>query len=254
MYDPNFKRGYWRDTWKLMHVPRLTIFMANIVIGIFLSSAIRVMPTVIAIVAVFIAITFGGYSIDELRGRKTNTDISDKELKWRATISISISGLLGAYLVVTVSLLFLPLIVIGLIGLVGYNNNDGRGTFGSLHSRVFFGVIWAFFPLTAFYVFETLSVPPLYVLAIGAFATFFAILHISTYGLFRCKSYKCLDLANAKRDGLDTFPGKCHAQDCAVRRNSIPREIHLLARDLTHLQDYSYVCLTAFIILLHFGV
>jgi hypothetical protein len=253
-YNPNYARGYWWDTWKLLHIPRATIFYCNLLIGVFLAPNIRLIPTILVFIALFFGLQIVSYSIDELRGRKTNTNFTDKELKWRAILGSIIPISIGIYLSITISILFTPLIIIGTIGIIGYNNNDGRGTFGSLHSRIFFGVIWAVFPLVSMYVFESLSFPPVYVWFIAGFAGIFAIIHISTYGLFRCKSFKCLDLARAREDGLDSFPGKCHAQKCEIRRNSIPKEVHSLGRELTHLQDYSMIMLTGFIIFLHFGI
>lgn len=250
VYNPTFKRGYWRDTWTLLHWPRAMCFYAFMVIGVFLSPHIQLLPTILAFIAMFFALQVAAYALDEIRGRHVSTDFTDKQLYLRSILGLSIAIGTGTYLATTISWTFLPLLAIGTIFIVLYNFE----VLGSTHTRIFFGLIWGAYPLLTMYYFETLQLPSISAWIMAGAGISFSFLHISTYGNWRCRVTKCVDLKDANSRGLPYYDKLCHGQTCEVRRTQISGATHHLNKQLANVQVIFLWTVTLAIIAMHYSI
>jgi hypothetical protein len=237
-----FKRSYWGDVLVTLHLPRAACFYCMIIIGSFLSPVIHYDRLILSLIATFFYLQLTAYALDELKGRHCGTTLSDKHYLYRAFVGGMGASVIGAYIIITVSIYLLPLFIIGLILVLGYNYE----VLG-LHSRIVFMVAWGFYPLVSNYYLQSLQLPTLTVIMFGVVAMVFAYLHIITYGNYRCRVETC------KEYKLDMVNRDCHGQRCVVRRALIDKPIHKLQMKIANYEVLMLISLTIAVIVQHFG-
>jgi hypothetical protein len=233
-----YKRSYWGDILVTLHLPRAACFYAFVIIGSFLSPVIHWDRLILSLLSTFFFLQLTAYALDEFKGRHCGTSLTRQHLFLRVWIGSLCAIITGAYLIFTVSLYLLPLSLIGIVLIFGYNYE----TLG-LHSRFVFMVAWGFFPLVGNYYLQSLSFPTLTVIVWGMFAMVFAYLHIITYGNCGCRVHeKCLDAPR----------WDCHGQVCNVRL-TLPKSVHKLQKRIASYEVLMLLIIAIAVVVSHYG-
>lgn len=187
-------------------------------------------------VAFFFGLQLGAYALDEWKGRHASTRFSDEHLKGRAVVGLVGFVGIGVYLAATYSWWILLFLAFGAFTILAYNLEVSRGAF---HNALWYGLGWGFGPVVGSYYLHALTIPPISVLLLGAFAAVLGVGHLWKYGDTKCAhSHTCRDFA---RDQGTTL---CHGQRCA-NRLVMPRPASRLQWRLIDLEFAFVLILTA---------
>jgi len=219
-----YPRTWWGDFNVSLHWPRAFCFYAFATIGAFLAPVVHYDRLALALLAVFFYLQIAAYAADLRQGNHIGqTHFSRQQLLAREALGLFTAVGIGIYLATTVSWVVLPLMVIGAVGILGYNYE----VLG-MHSRIVFGLVWGLYPVVSYNVLMTLAFPPLVVWIFGFSAVAFAELHITSYGLWSCRlpdKYCCVSEGRKE----------CHGMAPSVRR-TVSKELHRLAKRQSNLQ------------------
>lgn len=197
-----YPRTWWGDFNVSLHWPRAACFYFWGVLGAFLAPQIHYDRLALALFAIFWYLQIGAYSVDLLRGNHIGqTHFSRQHLNARTALGLGVALAIGVYLTWTVSWMVDPLMIIGVIGILGYNYE----VLG-MHSRIAFGLVWGLYPVVSYNVLMTLAFPPPVVWIVGFSAVAFAELHITSYGLWGCRlpeQYCCVSEGKTECHGMD---------------------------------------------------
>lgn len=237
-------RSFWGDVRVLLHLPRAAVVYSYLVLGAALAPAIFWERVAWSFLAFFFGLQIGAYALDELRGRHTSTQFSDRGLKMRAALGIGGFVAIGVYLAAVYSLWILALLAFGSFTIVAYNLEVSRGTF---HNAFWYGAGWGFGPVVGSFFLNALVFPPLSVLLLGAFAAVLGVAHLWKYGNTKCyHSHTCLDHASEEGKTL------CHGQVCA-NRLVMPFAASRLQWRLINMEFAFVLLLTAAVVAWRFG-
>jgi hypothetical protein len=138
--------GGWRDYVTLLHPPYTAWHLSYVVIGAALAPVLIASRLVPTLVAFFLAVGIAAHALDELHGHPLRTRISDPTLMTLAAVSLAGATAIGIYGVVEIDPWIAAFIVVGLVGVVGYNAE----LFG-LHGDWQFALLWGGFPVLTGY-------------------------------------------------------------------------------------------------------
>lgn len=157
--------GRWRDWWTLLHPPYTAWHLSYVALGAAVAPRIEGWVLAASLLAFFLAVGIGAHALDELNGRPLDTAISARVLTVTAAVSIAAAVVLGALVVPFSGLVLVPLILLGVVLVAGYNLELFGGR---LHTDLGFALSWGGFPVLVGYVAQA---PPARVLpTLGAVA------------------------------------------------------------------------------------
>jgi hypothetical protein len=137
------RAGGWRDLLTLLHPPYTAWHLSYVALGAASAPVFHPVRLWAALGAFFLAVGVGAHALDELAGRPLGTRLSRRML-----VFLSVAGLGGAVAIGVaglwiVSPLLAPLIVVGVILVLGYNLELAGGR---MHSDLWFALAWGGFP------------------------------------------------------------------------------------------------------------
>jgi hypothetical protein len=151
------RRGGWRDLVTLLHPPYTAWHLSYVALGAAAAPRLHADRLGAALAAFALAVGISAHALDELRGRPLQTAIST-----HALIALAVSGLLGALAIgvvgtFVVSVLLVPLVVVGAILVPAYNLELFGGR---VHGDVAFALAWGAFPAFTGYFANALTIRP----------------------------------------------------------------------------------------------
>jgi hypothetical protein len=160
-------RGRRRDWWTLLHPPYTAWHLSYVVIGSALAPRIDWVVFAGTLFSFFLAVGVSAHALDELHGRPLGTALSARTLIATAVLSLLTAASVGAALLTRVGLALAPLIVVGVVLVLGYNLELFGGR---LHTRWGFALSWGAFPLIVGYLAQARTVTVGAVIAAAAAA------------------------------------------------------------------------------------
>ena len=136
--------GPWADIYTLLHPPYTVWHLSYVVIGAGLAPTVDVVRLVGSLLVFLLAVGVAAHALDELHGRPLATAIPG-----RALVSVAVGALLGAAALsaagaLTVGVVLVPVGLLGLVLVVGYNLELGGGR---LHTGWGFAAGWGAYPV-----------------------------------------------------------------------------------------------------------
>jgi 4-hydroxybenzoate polyprenyltransferase len=227
------KEPYWSEAAKLTHPWMASTVLLILSVGHFLSPyPLDLERYGLGLLGVLLAL-LGVYRINEIMDFKRGSIPRGHHMAIGMTL-LAIGISIGVYLSWRYAWWVLVLLIVGALGMVLYNVLRSP----IIHNRVFYGFIWGGFPFCASYCLQTLSpIPPLHVIAWGAFFSILAVEVLWSWGPVGCRHQKVCKRAR---------PGKvCHSPNmtCADREN-IPKPIRVHARTMISIKVAMMAVLT----------
>jgi hypothetical protein len=141
----------------LLHLPYTAWHLSYVALGAAAAPVVHADRLAAALGAFFLAVGISAHALDELHGRPLQTRLARRTL-----IALAAGGLLGALAIgivgaVVVSPLLIPLIVVGVALVPGYNLELAGGRF---HSDLWFALAWGGFPAFTGYFVNSLAIRP----------------------------------------------------------------------------------------------
>lgn len=153
----------------LLHLPYTAWHLSYVAIGAALAPQFAGWRLAGTLVAFFLAVGVGAHALDELRGRPLRTDIPTSALLAAAAVAVTVPAAVG---VLYGGWRMLPFVVGGVVLVLGYNLELGRGV---LHNGFGFALGWGAFPVLTGYYAQTFQLGfPALVAAAAAFLLSFA--------------------------------------------------------------------------------
>jgi hypothetical protein len=144
------KGGPISDFVNLLHPPYTLWNLSYVIIGIAMSPIIYLDRSVAVFLAFLIGLGVGAHALDETMGNPLRTKVSRKMLYALGFGSLGVAVAIGAYYVISVSILILPFIIAETFFAVAYNLELFRRRF---HTDLVFALSWGSIPfLTAYFV------------------------------------------------------------------------------------------------------
>ncbi len=232
-------RGLWGDFRVLLHMPRAAIVYCYLILGASLAPTIYWDRLAWSLVAFFFGLQMAAYALDELKGRHASTGFTDRHLKVRAALGLPPFAAIGLYLSYLYSWWIAALLAFGVLTILAYNLEIGRGAF---HNAFWYGAGWGFGPVVGSYFLHALTFPPPSVFLLGAFAAVLGVAHLWKYGITKCyHSHTCKDFADDRGETI------CHGQGCS-HRLVMPRAVSKLQWKIIDLEFAFVLLLTAAIL------
>lgn len=141
--------GRWREWWTLLHPPYTAWHLSYVALGAAVAPRFEAWMLAGSMLAFFLAVGIGAHALDELHGRPLGTTISSRVLAVTAAVSVAAAVVLGALVVPFTGLVLIPLILLGVVLVVGYNLELFGGR---LHTDMGFALSWGGFPALVGYV------------------------------------------------------------------------------------------------------
>jgi hypothetical protein len=148
-------RGVLSDFVNLLHPPYTLWHLSYVLIGIALSPTIYLDRSIAVLVAYFLGLGIGAHALDETMGNPLKTRLSKGKLYSLGFTSLSIAASIGAYYVVTLSALLLPIIVAEVFFALAYNLESFNRRF---HNTLVFSISWGILPFVTGYFVNALSI------------------------------------------------------------------------------------------------
>jgi hypothetical protein len=136
--------GHWADWWTLLHPPYTAWHLSYVALGAALSPTLNWARLGVTVLAFFLAVGLAAHALDELRGRPLKTRITGPTLWVVATVSLSAAAAFGVAAVAGGTTLLAPLVVVGVVVVLGYNLELFGGV---LHNDLVFAAAWGGFPV-----------------------------------------------------------------------------------------------------------
>ncbi len=170
--------GGWRDLVTILHPPYTAWHLSYVVLGAAAAPVVYPVRVGAAAGAFFLAVGVSAHAMDELHGRPLGT-----RLPRGALVGLACGGLAGALAIglagmLIVSVMLVPLVLIGGLLVPAYNLELAGGRF---HNDTWFALAWGAFPAFTGYFVNALSLSAAGVLvAAGCFALSLAQRRLST--------------------------------------------------------------------------
>ncbi len=159
-------RGVLTDLVNLLHPPYTLWHLSYVVIGIALAPVINMDRSLAVIIAFFLGLGIGAHALDETMGNPLKTKLSRQKLYLIGLSSLTVATAIGAYYVITLSVLLLPIILVEVFFALAYNLETFNKRF---HNTIVFSISWGVLPFLTGYFVNSLSV------SLGALLTSLAI-------------------------------------------------------------------------------
>jgi hypothetical protein len=137
------RRGGWRDLVTLLHPPYTAWHLSYVALGAAAAPRLHADRMGFALGAFFLAVGVSAHALDELNGRPLDTALSRRTLIGLAVVSLAGAVAIGVAGAATVSLLLVPLVVVGAVLVPAYNLELAGGRF---HGDTWFALAWGGFP------------------------------------------------------------------------------------------------------------
>jgi hypothetical protein len=137
------RRGGWRDLVTLLHPPYTAWHLSYVALGAAAAPRLHADRMGFALGAFFLAVGVSAHALDELNGRPLDTALSRRTLIGLAVVSLAGAVAIGVAGALTVSLLLVPLVVVGAVLVPAYNLELAGGRF---HGDTWFALAWGGFP------------------------------------------------------------------------------------------------------------
>jgi len=147
--------GLLSDLVNLIHPPYTLWHLSYVVIGIGLSPIIHPDRSIVVVLAFFLGLGIGAHALDETMGNPLKTRLSRHKLYLIGFSSLAAAVAIGAYYVVTLSLLLLPIIFAEVFFALAYNLEAFNKRF---HNVLVFSISWGVLPFLTGYFVNSLSV------------------------------------------------------------------------------------------------
>lgn len=150
-------QGVLSDLVNLLHPPYTLWHLSYVLIGIALSPTIYLERSIAVVVSFFLGLGIGAHALDETMGNPLKTKLSKPELYLLGLSSIIIATSIGAYYVITLSPLLLPIILVEVFFALAYNLEFFNKKF---HNSFVFSISWGMLPFVTGYFVNALSISP----------------------------------------------------------------------------------------------
>jgi len=147
--------GVFADLVNLLHPPYTLWHLSYVLIGIALSPTIYLDRSIAVLLSFFLGLGIGAHALDETMGNPLKTRLSKQKLYLIGFSSLTIASIVGAYYVLTLSVLLLPIILIEVFFALSYNLESFDKRF---HNTTVFSISWGVIPFIAGYFINTLSI------------------------------------------------------------------------------------------------
>jgi hypothetical protein len=159
------RSGGWRELVTLLHPPYTAWHLSYVALGAAAAPHIYANRLAAALAAFFLAVGISAHALDELHGRPLQTNLKRTTLIALATASFIGAIAIGVAGAITVSLLLVPLILVGGLLVPAYNLELAGGRF---HNDTWFALAWGGFPAFTGYFVNALTIRPAGVLVTAA--------------------------------------------------------------------------------------
>jgi hypothetical protein len=146
--------GALTDLVNLIHPPYTLWHLSYVILGIALSPTIFVDRSIAVVVAFFLGLGMGAHALDETMGNPLKTRLSKRKLYVIGFSSLAAASTIGAYYVLSLSLLLLPIILVELFFALAYNLEILEKRF---HNAIVFSISWGVLPFITGYFVNSLS-------------------------------------------------------------------------------------------------
>jgi hypothetical protein len=146
------RRGGAWQWWTLLHPPYTAWHLSYVVLGASLAPRPDVGRLLVTLLAFFLAVGVAAHLLDELHGRPLGTDIPAACLVALAAAALAGAVGLGLVGVGRVGPALIPLVVAGVLLVLGY---DLELASGRLHTAAGFAASWGAFPVVTSYLAQT---------------------------------------------------------------------------------------------------
>lgn len=159
------RAGGWRDLLTILHPPYTAWHLSYVALGAAAAPTLHPIRLWAALGAFFLAVGISAHALDELAGRPLGTRLSRGHL-----VGLAAAGLIGAAAIGVaglwiVSPLLAPLVVVGVLLVLGYNLELAGGR---LHTDTWFALAWGGFPAFTGFFANSLTITPAGVLVTAA--------------------------------------------------------------------------------------
>lgn len=146
--------GVATDLANMIHPPYTLWHLSYVLIGVALSPVIYLDRSIAVLVAFFLGLGIGAHALDETMGNPLKTRMSKRNLYFIGFSSLAAATAIGAYYIVTLSLLLLPIILVEVFFAVVYNLEAFDKRF---HNTLVFSLSWGVLPFLTGYFVNSLS-------------------------------------------------------------------------------------------------
>ncbi len=157
--------GGWRDLVTLLHPPYTAWHLSYVVLGAAAAPVLHTDRLLAALGAFSLAVGVAAHTLDELNGRPLGTRLGNGALIALATGSLLGAVAIGVAGAIVVSVLLVPLVVVGAVLVLAYNLELAGGRF---HTDTWFALAWGGFPAFTGYFVNALTIRPAGVLVAAA--------------------------------------------------------------------------------------
>jgi hypothetical protein len=153
------------DFLDLLHPPYTLWHLSYVLLGIGMAPLIFPSRSIAVVVAFFLGLGVGAHALDETMGNPLQTKISRSGLYLLGFSSIGVASAIGAYYVVTLSLLLIPFVALECFFAIAYNLEAFKKRF---HNTLIFALSWGSIPfLTGYFVNALTFNLPVFLMALG---------------------------------------------------------------------------------------
>jgi hypothetical protein len=149
--------GGWRDLVTLLHPPYTAWHLSYVALGAAAATTLNGGRLLATLAAFFLAVGISAHALDELNGRPLQTVLRRGTLIALAGLGLAGAVAIGVAGAITISLLLVPLVVLGTVLVLAYNLELFGGRF---HTDIWFALAWGGFPAFTGYFAQTLTIRP----------------------------------------------------------------------------------------------